>query len=106
PNINNIPGGRRGAITWTDTSGALWLFGGVGYGAGTGVGFLNDLWKYDIGTNTWTWISGPNTVNEVGTYGTKGVASTGNIPGARQTAAAWVDDDNNFWLFGGQGNAA
>ncbi len=101
----NIPGGRRGGITWVDSTGNLWLFGGYGVGA-SGSGFLNDLWKYDIATNNWTWVSGPNTVNGVGTYGTKGVGSASNTPGARQTAAAWVDDAGNFWLFGGQGNAA
>jgi len=28
---SNIPGGRVGAISWTDSSGDLWLFGGNGY---------------------------------------------------------------------------
>lgn len=101
----NIPGGRRGGITWTDASGTLWLFGGYGAGV-TSFGFLNDLWKYDIATNNWTWVNGPNVINEVGKYGTKGTGSVNNWPGARQTAAAWVDDSGNFWLFGGQGNGA
>ena len=28
----NIPGARVGSATWTDGSGNVWLFGGVGYG--------------------------------------------------------------------------
>jgi hypothetical protein len=30
---NNIPGGRYGAVSWTDNSGNMWLFGGAGYPA-------------------------------------------------------------------------
>ena len=32
--------------------------------------------------NSWTWISGSNTTNQNGIYGTKGIASSSNIPGA------------------------
>ena len=33
---SNFPGGRVGAISWADSSGNLWLFGGNGYdSAGT-----------------------------------------------------------------------
>ena len=44
-----MPGGRRGAASWTDGSGALWLFGGLGYPALGISDRLNDLWKYDVG---------------------------------------------------------
>src|SRR4029077_4480114 len=57
----NIPGVRNfGPISWTDASGNLWLFGGNGLdSAGTsGGGDLNDLWKYNITSNEWTWVSG------------------------------------------------
>ena len=42
----NAPGGRSGASGWTDSSGRLWLFGGVGIGASGNSGDLNDLWMY------------------------------------------------------------
>jgi N-acetylneuraminic acid mutarotase len=42
----NLPGGRVDAVTWSDASGNLWLFGGDGYVSNGSVGLLNDLWKY------------------------------------------------------------
>ena len=68
---SNVPGAREAAVSWIDSSGKLWLFGGYGYDSAGNSGDLNDLWKYD-GTN-WTWVSGSNTVNQAGVYGTKGV---------------------------------
>ncbi len=41
--------------------------------------------------------------NRIGVYGTPGTPSANNIPGGRQEAAAWVDLNGNFWLFGGEG---
>jgi hypothetical protein len=43
---SSIPGARGIAISWTDTSGNLWLFGGEGYSSTGGMGYLNDLWEY------------------------------------------------------------
>jgi N-acetylneuraminic acid mutarotase len=90
-----------GAVSWTDSAGNLWLFGGSGYDAVGAIGSLNDLWKYD-GTN-WTWVSGDNAVNQVGVYGTKGVAAPSNVPGGRSYAVTWIDASSNLWLFGGFG---
>jgi hypothetical protein len=47
PAAGNIPGGRFGAVSWTDASGNMWLLGGVGADSvNTGHGYLNDLWVY------------------------------------------------------------
>ena len=100
---NNVPGSRSGAISWLDSTGNLWLFGGQGYRASDS-GYLNDLWKFD-GTN-WTWVSGSNVINQFGTYGTKGTPAAGNVPGARGDAISWIDGTSNLWLFGGQGYGA
>jgi hypothetical protein len=46
---NNVPGARgiEGvAVTWTDSSGNFWLFGGIGYDSSGTWGSLNDLWRY------------------------------------------------------------
>ena len=103
----NVPSGRTEAITWTDSTGALWLFGGLGYDStfNTGDQFLNDLWNYRPDTGQWTWVSGSNTGNSIGTYGTKGIASVVNVPGARHGAVSWKDSAGNLWLFGGLGYA-
>ncbi|MEI6815984.1 MAG: kelch repeat-containing protein [Bacteroidota bacterium] len=102
PSITNNPGSRGfGAATWVDTSGNLWIFGGYGH-AVSGLGYLNDLWKYDITTNEWTWMKGPNTINDLGNYGTYQVEATSNNPPCRsETNASWTDANNNLWLFGG-----
>lgn len=99
----NVPGGRYGAISWTDPSGNFWLFGGYGY-VSTALGNLNDLWEYRSGQ--WTWISGSMIENQSGTYGTLGVPSASNMPGARSSGVSWFDSSGNLWLFGGYGFAS
>jgi len=48
------PGSRVGSYAWTDAKGNLWLFGGEGFDCGNfdldddPVGYLNDLWEFDI----------------------------------------------------------
>ena len=64
-------------------------------------GSLNDLWKYS--NNEWTWISGNNTINAPGIYGTKGIPSPSNYPGARRFPVGGIDSSGSFWLFGGLG---
>jgi len=100
--VSNVPGARSPAATWTDASGNFWLFGGGGYGS-TGNGALNDLWQYNPSTGQWTWVSGSQTPNAPGTYGSQGAASTTNVPGARGASASWIDGAGNLWLFGGYG---
>jgi hypothetical protein len=96
---SNIPGARSDAVSWSDSDGNLWLFGGTGIDSSFLSGRLNDLWRFD-GTN-WTWVSGSNTVNQPGVYGTQGVVAPSNIPGARYGAVSWSDSDGSLWLFGG-----
>jgi N-acetylneuraminic acid mutarotase len=52
PAAGNTPGGRYGAVSWTDANGTLWLFGGVG-ASSTGTAVFNDLWEY------WTSMPAP-----------------------------------------------
>jgi hypothetical protein len=106
PSLNNIPTSREGATTWTDAGGNLWLFGGTdnranknGYGTSD-----NDLWEFKPQTGMWTWISGSNSTDALGVYGTRGVGAPSNVPGARGAAAGWSDSQGNLWLFGGGGS--
>jgi N-acetylneuraminic acid mutarotase len=50
PSAANVPGGRTGSASWIDSTGRLWLFGGLGCTAGSGYCidqyYLNDLWSY------------------------------------------------------------
>jgi hypothetical protein len=100
-----VPGSRTNAVTWTDSSGNFWLFGGYGYDGQTPavLGSLNDLWEYTGGH--WVFVSGGNTnkAKQNGIYGTQGTAASTNMPGGRQEAVGWADAHGNLWLFGGEG---
>ncbi len=98
PAAANTPGARDNAVTWTDASGKLWLFGGY-----NGSGYFNDLWKYDPATGYWAWMKGSSTTGQAGTYGTLGTPASGNTPGARGQMVAWVDASGSPWIFGGYG---
>ncbi|MCA6364357.1 MAG: gliding motility-associated C-terminal domain-containing protein [Bacteroidetes bacterium] len=103
PSPTNIPGSRSwGAATWVDTAGDLWLFGGQGWDAVGNFGVLNDLWKYSIATNEWTWMKGPNLANSAGNYGTLQVPAATNLPPPRSEACAnWVSNSGELWIYGG-----
>ncbi|HTW78718.1 MAG TPA: chitobiase/beta-hexosaminidase C-terminal domain-containing protein [Terracidiphilus sp.] len=106
--VKNSPGARESAATWTDSKGNLWLFGGLGFDANGTLGFLNDLWKFDTSTNEWTWMGGSNSVSctgcgQPGVYGEFAVPAAGNVPGGRDQALTWTDQNGNFWMFGGLG---
>jgi N-acetylneuraminic acid mutarotase len=101
PSPNNLPGPRWDAMSWADSSGSLWLFGGEGNDINGNTGVLNDLWKYSNGE--WTWMNGSNVVNQTGAYGSLRTASSANVPGARTDGVTWIDKAGNLWLFGGQG---
>jgi N-acetylneuraminic acid mutarotase len=108
PAPGNIPSGRYGATSWTDSSGNLWLFGGCGYDSSGNYGYLNDLWKFNPAANEWAWMGGSSTVAEPstgqpGVYGSLGTPAAGNIPGGRWGASSWTDSNGKFWLFGGLG---
>ena len=106
---SNSPGSRQYPVSWIDSSGNFWLFGGSGldsvtHGVGATVGCLNDFWKFNPTAKTWTWVTGSNLENASGVSGTKGVAATSNTPGCRESADSWTDSSGNLWLFGGDGN--
>ncbi|NVM04946.1 MAG: hypothetical protein HWN67_21675 [Candidatus Helarchaeota archaeon] len=103
PNANNVPGDRAESISWIDSNDTLWLFGGYGYDNVTGPDYLNDLWKFDITSELWTWVSGSYSLNQSGTYGTKGVPDANNVPGGRAESVSWIDSNDTLWLFGGYG---
>ncbi len=101
PSATNTPGGRLPYAKWTDEDGNFWLFGALEYVISWG-GKLNDLWRYDVVSNEWTWISGSNYEFASGTYGTKCEPSVSNVPDARMRSRIdYVDANGNFWLFGG-----
>jgi N-acetylneuraminic acid mutarotase len=111
PAAGNIPGNRSGAVSWTDSSGHLRLFGGGGDDVNGYLGLLNDLWEFNPSTKEWAWMGGSNIVplctncigGEPGLYGVLGTPAAGDVPGTRENAMSWTDSSGNFWLFGGMG---
>jgi|GEM_PF-962606 len=95
----NNPGALSSPIFWRDADNNFWLYGGW-----NGSASYNRLWKYDPAANTWTWVSGDNTTNANGVYGTAG--TPGGQPGARNNGTGWADLSGNFWIFGGGGRDA
>jgi len=101
PDSANIPGARLHAAAWIDSSGDVWLFGGNGYANSDNWDWLNDLWKYSDGK--WAWVSGSNTLDQSGSYGTQGIPAPSNVPGARYGDLNWINSSGNLCLFGGGG---
>jgi len=101
----NVPGARDLSVSWTDSGGHLWLFGGEGINStDTSDDWLNDLWEYAPASGEWRWMSGSsNTANNAGVYGALGTYAAGNVPGSRDVAVSWTDADGHLWLFGGNG---
>ncbi len=84
--------------TWVDANGNLWLFGGA---IATGTDAMNDLWKFDLSVNQWTWMHGSRFPNPSGNYGIKGLPGIANDPPGREAYSAFKDGSGNFWFFGG-----
>jgi hypothetical protein len=94
----NVPGAQSGGVSWSDSAGNFWMFGGA-YGAST-LGFSNELWMYSPSTRLWTWVGGENQF--AGVYGSQGIAAVGNILPARVGMTSWTDHSGNFWVASGQ----
>ena len=107
PGSTTAPGARRQAVSWTDGTGNLYFFGGnadsITDYSGTISRYYNDLWRYSIASNQWTWLSGDSAFNQPGIYGTLDVPSSSNKPGGRDGAMSWSDGRGNLWLYSGYG---
>jgi len=97
----NTPGGRDGALTWTDSVGNHWLYGGFGFDVNGYQGSMGDLWQFNNTTHLWIWMSGSINANPAAVYGTKGVGSVANLPGGRSSSIGWTDATGDLWIFGG-----
>jgi N-acetylneuraminic acid mutarotase len=113
----NTPGGREETVGTLDSQGNPWIFGGDTENASGFDVSYNDLWQFDPVTHQWAWVSGSNTqpcavsnstqgclgYGSPPTYGKLGVFSPTNVPGSRESEAAWSDSRGNLWIFGGYG---
>lgn len=95
------PGSREECKSGWIYKNKLWLFGGF---CGS-IGYKNDLWSFDVGSNNWAWESGTQLSNDNGTYGIKNMSNPANVPPSRFSYTRWKDSKNNFYLFGGLFNS-
>jgi hypothetical protein len=107
----NTPGARDSGAAWTDSSGNLWLFGGLGYelsGSATPdtiAGFLNDLWECPTGGGDqceWQLLETADTNGKFPIAQSEDNATGSGLPGGRWGSATWTTS-SSLWLFGGQG---
>jgi hypothetical protein len=92
---STLLGGRFGSISWL-VGDTVWIFGGLGFSNST-LGYLSDLWTYNMSSNIWTWIGGSQAKNRKGVY-----QGPDYYPGSRSKAVGWVSN-NDLWLAFGFG---
>lgn len=92
PAASNTPGEDSfGHPAWVDSQGNLWLYSALQ---------TDDIWKYDITSNMWTWMKGTQNSGAAAVYGTQGIASPIVSPGmVNETDCKWGDNNGNLWLF-------
>jgi hypothetical protein len=92
PAAGNVPGSRDSAVSWTDSSGNLWLFGGNGLDSFGTMAELDDLWKYQPPVNASTLklaISAMQLTFGPQTVGTQSAAQYLTITNFGKTAATF-----------------
>jgi len=52
-------------------------------------------------SGTWTWMGGDSTLNSIGNYGVKGIATAYDIPSSRYACGYWTDTAGCFWIYSG-----
>ncbi len=103
PDPANNPGSRKYALSWLDSQGRFWLYGGLGDVETSGSVALADLWRYDPPTNNWVWIRDGSPSTQSAVYGTLGTATATTRPGAKWFSHSWNDPRGRLCIFGGEG---
>lgn len=97
----NKPGARAFFYSWMDKDGNFWIFGGHG-SAKNSIGNLNDLWRYNVSNNQWTWMAGDSVPNRGAKHSGQNSEASDNTPGARESGTFWASGDGReLYLFGG-----
>jgi hypothetical protein len=83
PSTTKSPSARVRAATAADAAGNLWMFGGAAEATANGTA-IGDFWRFDAASQDWV-----------------AVKASGAAPGARVAAAATLEPNGRFMLFGG-----
>jgi hypothetical protein len=66
PSNTNIIGARQDAQYWNDSQNNLYIFGGSGVNSAGNITTRNDLWRFDLTTNEYVWLTGSNALGSSG----------------------------------------
>jgi hypothetical protein len=120
PSDSGAPGGRESfSMIFQAKTNSLLLFGGYyhDYGGKNGIldfdrslftatslEYYNDVWQFNLTSYMYTWQLGDSSPDMAGRYGTKGIASTFNHPGARgYSSTVYHPGLDAVYTFGGEG---
>ncbi|XP_041354042.1 tip elongation aberrant protein 1-like [Gigantopelta aegis] len=104
----HYPRARNGATSWVVNNNTVYMFGGNVLSTNIlsrhlNIGYTSDLWRYNLGNNTWNYMSGHSNSCYPGVYGRFQSRDPTTLPGCRRRAASWADHNGNLWMFGGDG---
>jgi len=101
--------GRKRALSWTDSNGKFWLYGGYGIDSTargetlTICGSSTHLWVHMASGRGWA-AATPCLDPTIPCSGLRhiGKPGCGQQPGGLEYASGWADKNGNLWLFGGE----
>lgn len=100
PTTSTAPGARAFHVSFANSNGNLFVYGGYGFNSFSYPTYLSDMWKLDASTLTWSTI-GSGSSNP--TYGSRGQASNFVWPGILAFSSCAVSGiDPRAYCFGGQ----
>jgi hypothetical protein len=69
------------------------------------LGYVQDVWMYEVGSSQWASLSGYLYPDDPGFYGTKGIPSINNYPGSRvYSSMVFIPGSSSFIMIGGFGH--
>eukprot|EP01122_Echinamoeba_exundans_P008555 TRINITY_DN2859_c0_g1_i1.p1 TRINITY_DN2859_c0_g1~~TRINITY_DN2859_c0_g1_i1.p1 ORF type:complete len:906 (+),score=81.47 TRINITY_DN2859_c0_g1_i1:110-2827(+) len=102
PSTYGTPGGRHNPTSWMNAQRTeAFIYGGRATRNSETTG-LDDIWKFNLLNQTWTWIDGTG-LNSRPPSGAIGMASANNTAGGRSYHATFYDENTDeLWLYGGE----
>lgn len=100
---DNLPGGNSYSTMWSSGN-FLWIYTGILYDPANP--YISKLWRFETSTGLWTFQKGVNTsYNYVPNYNVNYPSHTRTLSlvGEKRYPVAWVDTNNEGWLFSGEG---
>ena len=106
--VSPEPGSRAFSTLIPDGDNGFYLYGGRSYDGPASIltsGLADDLWYYDYGANTWSFLGGSTSGFEVPpTYGVATFNDSLISPGSLENAVGW-NHEGNIYLFSGIGSS-